>query len=161
MAVGIEGDVNAGVSHLVSNICCRFPIRDQRTREEVAELVESRSDHSGGFHNRSSDVCLEIIWVDEPVTVAGKDERGLSITDLKICQKLHHVLGRCDTSQRFLSFRRTEVPLPLVNSVLRPPFRECVLNGMISNSKTSTERSRSFPASQRVAKKHHRAVDLA
>lgn len=49
MTVGAEGDVNAGVSPLVSNVCCRFTIRDQMAREEVAEVVESCSDHSGAF----------------------------------------------------------------------------------------------------------------
>jgi hypothetical protein len=36
MTIGIEGDVDAGVPHLVSDIRRRLAIGDQLTREEMA-----------------------------------------------------------------------------------------------------------------------------
>ena len=37
MTVRIEGDVDAGVPHLVSNVCRRLAIGDQLTREEMSK----------------------------------------------------------------------------------------------------------------------------
>ena len=99
MTVGVEGDVDAGVPHLVPNICCVFTIRDQLACEEVAEIVKSRSHHSGAFHNRPPNIRFEVFRLDETVAVAGEDECGLSIAYLEVGQEFHHALGSRDTSQ--------------------------------------------------------------
>ena len=36
MAVGIEGDLNAGVAQLIADVLRAFPLRDQHGREEMA-----------------------------------------------------------------------------------------------------------------------------
>ena len=47
MAIGIEGDVDTGVPHLVSNVCRRFTIGDQLAGEEMPEIVKSCARHPG------------------------------------------------------------------------------------------------------------------
>jgi hypothetical protein len=48
-----------------------FTIRDQLARE-VAEVVESCSDHSSAFYERPPNACFEVIRVDEPWQSPGK-----------------------------------------------------------------------------------------
>src|SRR5262249_20233210 len=84
--------------------------------------------HSGTFHNRPPNVGFKFIGVDEPVAVSWKDECRLGIAALEISQDFHHTLSGCDSSKRFPGLGSAEVPLPLVNPVLRSPLRKSVLN---------------------------------
>jgi hypothetical protein len=41
VAIRVEGDVDAGMSHLIANVCCGLAVGDKLTCEKVAEIVIS------------------------------------------------------------------------------------------------------------------------
>ena len=67
MPVRIEGNVDAGVPHLISNVGGRLAVGDQLAREKVAEVVKPCSRQLGPLNDRPPDVGFKSIWINEPV----------------------------------------------------------------------------------------------
>jgi len=72
MTIGIEGDVDTGVTHLVPNVCRCLAIGDQPAREEVLKIVVSCARHSGALYDWPPDLSLKIVRVNETMAAAAK-----------------------------------------------------------------------------------------
>src|SRR5258708_3710145 len=116
--VSIEGNVNAGVSHLISNVCGRLAVGDQLAREKVAEGVKPCFRQLSPLDDRPPDVAFKSVWVNEAVAGSWKDESGIGVANFKVGEEPHHAVRGRNTAQRLARFRRPEGPLPLVNTIL-------------------------------------------
>src|SRR6266481_663753 len=90
MPVGIEGNLDAGVAHLVANIGGGFALSDQLAREDVSQVMKARACHASLFCDRIPNLCVEFVRVYEAVAIARKDESAVRFADLQIGQHLHY-----------------------------------------------------------------------
>ena len=104
MPVSVERDVDAGMSHLISNVCGCFAVGDQLAREKMAEVVKPRSCQFSLVDNRPPDLGFKSVRIDEPVAVSRKDESGIGVADLEVGEEPHHAVGRRNAAQRLARF---------------------------------------------------------
>ena len=65
MAVGVEGDLNAGMPHLITDVLCAFALRDEHRSEEVPEIVESDAREPSACDDRSVYRSIEVIGIEK------------------------------------------------------------------------------------------------
>lgn len=99
MPISVERDVDAGVSHLISNIRRRLAVSDQLAREKMAEVVKPRSCQFSLLNDRSPDLGFKSVWINESVTVSREDESGIRVADLEVGEEPHHAVGRRNAAQ--------------------------------------------------------------
>ena len=58
MAVDVEGDLNAGVSHLVADVFRALALGDQHRREEVPEVMKTDTGETGFCGNSAEDELI-------------------------------------------------------------------------------------------------------
>ena len=165
MPVRIEGNVDAGVPHLISNVGGRLAVGDQLAREKVAEVVKPCSRQLGPLNDRPPDVGFKSIWINEPVAVSWEDESGIGVADFEVGEEPHHAVGGRNTAQRLARFWRAEVPLPLANAILAAPFRDGVLDAdfIIEPSNVEEPKTQSLTSSHSAesAQVRDRVADAA
>ncbi len=106
MPVSVERDVDAGMSHLISNICSRLAVGDQLACKEVAEVVKPRSCQFSLLNDRPPDVGFKSVRINESVTVSREDESGIGVADFEVDEESHHAVGRRNATQRLARFWR-------------------------------------------------------
>ena len=84
MSVGIEGNLEAGVAHLVANVGGGFALGNQLAGEEVSQVMKASACHTGLFSDGLPNLCVELIRVYEAVAIAGEDESAVWFADLQI-----------------------------------------------------------------------------
>src|ERR1700692_3828121 len=72
MSVGIEGNLDAGVAHLVANVAGGFALGNQLAGEEVSQVMKARACHAGLFRDGLPNLCVELIRAMKPLQSPGK-----------------------------------------------------------------------------------------
>ena len=99
MPISVERDVDAGVSHLISNACGRLAVGDQLAREKVAEVVKPCSRQFSLPNDRPPDVAFKSVRVNEAVAGSWKDESRIDVANFKVGEEPHHAVGRLNAAQ--------------------------------------------------------------
>ena len=79
MPVGIEGNLDTGMAHLIANVGGGFTLSDQLAREEVSQVAKACARHAGFFCDRLPNLCVEFVRIYEAVAIAGKDEGAVRL----------------------------------------------------------------------------------
>jgi hypothetical protein len=106
--VSIEGNVYAGMPHLIPNRCGRLAVGDQLAREEVAEVVKPCSIQISLIDDGPPDVRFKPVWIDESVAVSREDESEIGISDFEVGEEPHHAVRGRNAAQGFARFRARE-----------------------------------------------------
>jgi hypothetical protein len=64
MPVDIEGDLDAGMAHLIADVLGALSLRDQHGREKMPEVVEANPVEAGLLEDGRKDPCVEVIGID-------------------------------------------------------------------------------------------------
>ena len=68
MTVGVEGDFDRAVAHLIAHVRRRLTLADELACKEVSKVMKAGADHPGMVCYRSPDFEIELIGIDEPAS---------------------------------------------------------------------------------------------
>jgi hypothetical protein len=98
MSVGIEGNFDAGVPHLVANVGGSFALGNQLAGEEVSQVMKASPCHTSLFCNGLPNLCVELVRINETCAIAWKYESAVGFPNLQVGQYLHDAFGRRDAA---------------------------------------------------------------
>jgi hypothetical protein len=88
VSVSVEGNVDAGMPHLIPNVCSRLAVGDQLAGEKVAEIVKPPAVQFSAIHNRPPDVSFKPVWINEPVAAPGNTNPDSALPTLRSARSL-------------------------------------------------------------------------
>jgi hypothetical protein len=97
MPVRVEGDLDAGVAHLIANVGGGFALGDQLAGEEVSQVMVACACHTGFFRDRLPNLEVEFVRIYEAIS-PGKMKAPSGLPTFRSAN-IHHALGRSDAAQ--------------------------------------------------------------
>src|SRR5260370_18596685 len=65
VAVGVDGDLNRAVAHLILHVCRRSAVLDQKASERVAEVMKSKSTQTRMLQAREELIVGQVAMVED------------------------------------------------------------------------------------------------
>ena len=123
MAVDVERDLDARMPHLVADVFRTLALSNEHRGKEVPKVVKAHTGQAGRLRDWRKDVLVEVVRIKKPLFGIREDVLGFLSTRLPPGrEKLLHGFWESDSAHGFWGLRWSDHPFPFVNSVLRWPL---------------------------------------